>query len=135
MEENKEQEVAIDKSKLTEDEIKLYEEKAKELETKHNVPKVHVCVLIDSESGNFERYPAYIKEPDFMNKLVLMDKAGMLGTYVAAEELRELFQCKGEDESHPYTFSDLSEFERFKLGVVKFCIGIIKISQDKLKKN
>jgi hypothetical protein len=129
------EEIIIDKRKITEDEKQIYEQKAIELAAKYKVAKVHVCVLIKSDSEDFERLVAYVREPDYMSKLALMDKASTLGIRMAAEELRMMFQCTGQDESHPYTCSDLAEFERYKLGVAEFCIGIVQISVDQLKKN
>jgi hypothetical protein len=100
-----------------------------ELATKHNCKKVHVCVQLDEE-GN--EVISYVKEPDYMSKLALMDKAGQIGMHMAGEELRALFQLK--EESDRRTYSDKWEDEKYKLGVAQFCLSIIEIALNQFKK-
>jgi len=118
---------------ITPEEKAQYEAKCIELAAKYGVPKVYPCVLFKHNDPTCERLVAFIKEPNYISKLAAMDKASTMGIHLAAEDLRLVNQIV--EESHPWTCSDLAEFERYKLGVAQFCIGIIDISMNHLKKN
>ena len=126
------QEEKVDKRIITDEEKELYEKKCIELAAQHKCSKVHVFVAIKANDPECERVVAYIKEPDYINKLALIDKAVAMGSRQAAEELRMLYQIT--EESHPLTYGEHSECDRYKLGVAEFCIGLIQISVDVLKK-
>jgi hypothetical protein len=122
-----------DKALIGKDESAKYEAKCVELAEKYNVPKVYVCVQFKIGDEERERIVSYIKEPDYMTKLVAMDKAGTHGMHLAAEELRMVNIL--QEESHPLTYGDSIECEPYKLGVAQFCLDIIKIALNVLKKN
>jgi len=115
---------------LSPEEVSEIEAKVKDLEAKHKT-KVFSCVMLRPVTN--ERVIAYIKEPDFRNKLILMDKASTLGAFQASDELRMLYLIR--EESHPLTYADSSEADTFKLGVVNFCTEMITMATDQLKKN
>ena len=117
---------------LTEQEREEIEKKAIELASKHNVSKVHYYVHVATDRGN-ERIVSYITEPNYMTKIALMDKARMLGPNMAAEELRVMCQLK--EESHPLTYGESSDCDKYKLGVSQKCLGVIDIALDEIKKN
>ena len=116
---------------ITEEERKQYEERCVELATKYNVPKVHVCVQVKDDELN-TRVVSYFKEPNYMTKLGLMDKAGTVGIHMAADELRLICQLK--EESDPLTYSEHFTSDVYKLGLAQYCIGIIELISDKFKK-
>lgn len=116
---------------LTDLEREQYEQKAAELAKECGVPKVYVSVQINRDNGN-ERIVSYIKEPNYMTKLHLMDKATALGSHQAGDEFREMCQIK--EHSHPLTHSDHPEADKYKLGVVQRCLEIITMVLDEFKK-
>jgi hypothetical protein len=115
---------------LSETEIAEYEAKAVELATKHNCAKVYVYIGIKPET--YERIVSYIKEPNYITKLALMDKASQNGVNMAAEELRMI--CQIREESHPLTYGEEYECDPYKLGVVQVCINTIGMVIDAYKK-
>lgn len=117
---------------LTEEETKYYEDKCLELAEKYKVSKVYCCVMIKADETR-ERIYAYFHEPNFLTKLSLIDVANRDGTRIAANQLRELTLLR--DESHPIMVIENSANDRYQLGAAEFCIGIIDISRNELKKN
>lgn len=119
-------------SEITEDELQQYLDKCNELAKTHNVSQVHCCVQVKRDDGSMERIVSYIKEPSYMTKLALMDKAAQVGIMMAGEEFRLLCQLK--DESHRLTYIEHHEADKYKLGVTRFCVDIIELVQDELGK-
>ncbi len=117
---------------LTEQEREEIEKKAIELASKHNVSKVHYYVHVAHDRDN-ERIVAYVTEPNYLTKIALMDKARTIGLNMAADELRLI--CQLREESHPLTYGEHSECDKYKLGVSQMCIGVIDIALDMIKKN
>lgn len=118
---------------LSQEELQQFQEKCDELAKQHNVGQVHCCVQIRREDGSNERIVSYIKEPNYMTKLALMDKAAQLNAVMmASEELRLLCQIK--EESHPLTYSENWQADKYKLGVTKFCAEIIELAQNEYTK-
>lgn len=122
----------LDKSILSDEEIQQFEDKATELGSKYGT-KVHICVLFRFNDPEFGRIVAYIREPEYVNKLMYMDKVAMMGMRVVADEIREKYLIR--EESSIETFGDHQDFDRYKLGVSEKCIDIIQISLNQLKKN
>ena len=119
-------------AELTAEETAAYDKRAAELATSHNDGrKVHPIVQIDS-TNNFARSVCYLKEPNYVTKVRIMDKASTSGVYSAAEELREI--CVIKEESDPITYSEAPESDRFKLGVLDYAIGMISRLQNQFKK-
>ncbi len=123
-------EQGVNKEQLTDEEIKFYAEKAEELAKQHNVSKVHPVVQF--ERVTFARKVCYLKEPNYLTKIRVMDKATSLGVYTAAEELRELSVIK--EESDPITYSESFESDDYKLGIVDYCLSMVQRLQNQFKK-
>ena len=80
-----------------------------------------------------ERIVCYVKEPNFETKIRVMDKAvSSAGLYTAANELREA--CTIKEYSDQRTFSESTKYDKFKMGVVDFCMNMISRSQNQFKK-
>lgn len=116
---------------LSDDEIKQYADKAADLAKKYGVSVVHPVVQIDKENG-FKRAVCYLKEPNYVTKVRLMDKATSVGVYSAGEELREI--CLLKEDSDPITYSDSPESDAYKMGAVDFAISLIRRLQNQFKK-
>lgn len=115
---------------LTDEEIKAYSDKADLLAVGKNVSKVHTVVQIDPDT--LERKVCYLSEPNYVTKLTVMDKALTVGPYIAGEELRQA--CVIKEESDAITYGDSPECDRYKLGVVDYCILMVKRLQNQFKK-
>ncbi len=120
----------IKTTELTEDELKQYETKAAELAKTHNVSKVHPVVQINPDT--LERTVCYIKEPNYMTKVLLMDKAVTLGVFAAGEKMRNI--CIIKEASDPITYGDHANSDEYKMGVVDYCITLIKRLTNQFKK-
>lgn len=116
--------------KLTDEETKFYDDKCSELEKRESVSKVHVVVQMDP--GTFERKACYLTEPNYLTKIRVMDKATTSGVYTAADELREA--CVLKDVSDAITYSEAPESDRYKMGVVDYCLTMITRLQNQFKK-
>lgn len=117
-------------AELTEEELKQYEERAAELAKQYSVSKVHPVVQINPET--LERTVCYLKEPNYMTKLVIMDKAVSLGIFAAGEELRS--SCIIKEASDPITYGDGPLSDEYKMGVVDYCITMNKRLTNQFKK-
>lgn len=117
---------------ISEDEIVQYEAKCKELATKHGVSQVHCCIQLRTDDGSNDRIVSYIKEPNYVTKLALMDKAAVVGPMNAAEDFRNM--CLIREESDRLADSDDERYDQYKLGVAQFCVEIITIAQSVYKK-
>lgn len=112
--------------KLTKEQI---EARADELSTVHSC-KVHALEFIDPETK--EQIIGYIKEPNRVTKLRVLDK-GMISPISAAAELFEAILIR--DESNPRIFSEKPEDDSIYMGAVMECYNTIKVSVNQLKKN
>jgi hypothetical protein len=110
--------------KLTQEEI---EAKASELKEQLKVD-VHPLVF---QTGEGDQVVGYIKEPDRMVKLRVLDK-GMISPVSAAAELFEVIMIK--DASDPRIWGEKPEFDKFYLGAVIACYDLIKLSVNTFKK-
>lgn len=124
-------EVKILPIEITDEERKEYDEKCIELQLKYNCPKVHCSIQINFDSNN-KRVASYFRHPDFDAQLALMSKLREDNMYEIANELRLLYQL--QEESDPLTYGDSFASEPYKLGLAKYCLGIITIVQDSFKK-
>ena len=115
---------------LTPEEEASYDERAAQLAKEFNVSKVHVVVQVNPETG--ARAVCYLKEPNYLTKVRVMDKALELGPYMASEELRELSVIK--EHSDPITYSDHPDSDGYKMGILDYCLGMIKRLQNQFKK-
>ena len=115
---------------LTIAENKAYNEKCEALAKELSVSKVHVVVQIDPDT--LERAVCYLKEPNYLTKIRVMDKATTMGIYTAAEELREVSVIK--EHSDAITYSESSDSDRYKLGIVDYCLGMVTRLQNQFKK-
>jgi hypothetical protein len=118
--------------KLSPEEIEIIEKECERLATEHKCGKVHACVQVYKTKNN-ERVISYIQEPNYPTQLYLLDKAAELGAHQASENMREM--CIIKEASHPLTYIDTVEANKFKVGVVRFCMNLIKVVNDELKKN
>lgn len=117
-------------SQLTEEEKTQYNDTADQLAKTLNVTKVHVFVSIHPETQN--RAVCYLKEPNFVTKIAMMDKASQMGAWMAANELREIITIK--ESSDALTYSESPESDAYKMGVNEYCMGIVNRFQDRFKK-
>lgn len=117
-------------AELSDDELKIYSDKADLLAVSKNVSKVHPVVQIDPDT--LERKVCYLSEPNYVTKLTVMDKALTVGPYIAGEELRQA--CVIKEESDAITYGDSPECDRYKLGVVDYCILMVRRLQNQFKK-
>lgn len=115
---------------LLPEEETYYDARAKALAEQLVVTKVHAVVQI--EPGTRERRVCFLREPNYPTKIRVMDKANMFGPYTAAEELREMSVIK--ESSDAITYSESPESDRYKLGVVDYCLGMITRLQNAFKK-
>lgn len=115
---------------LSQAEHKEYEAIADKLAKELFVSNVHVVVQINPDT--LERKVCYLKEPNYLTKIRVMDKAVTLGIYTAAEELRELSVIR--EASDAITYSESPESDAYKLGCVDYCLGMIKRLQNQFKK-
>lgn len=129
---SQEQTTAIEKlpDELTPEELEHYQTIADQLAKKYNVSKVHPVVQIDKDTK--ERTVCYLKEPNYLTKIRVMDKAATIGVYTAADELREA--CVLKDESDPITYGESSECDRHKLGATDFALTLVARLQQQFKK-
>ncbi len=118
--------------KLSPEEIAFIESECERLAIEHKCGKVHACVQIYKAKGN-ERVISYIQEPNYTTQLYLLDKAAELGAHQASEDMRQM--CLIKEASHQLTYIDTHEASKFKVGVVRFCMNLIKVVNDELKKN
>ena len=117
-------------SELTQKEIEGYEVEAAELAKKYGVSKVHVYVGIDPETD--ERVVGFLKEPNYLQKIVTLDKISTVGLFVAADELRGAITLR--EESDPKTYDESSAYDDYRLGMVGTCIPIVKVIENSFKK-
>lgn len=101
---------------LTEEQRAEMEEKAKALAIQFNVPKVHPLAFYNPDTKTFVE--CYLKEPNYMTKLVILDKVMSHGIHIASEDLRQA--CVITEHSDPITFSDAPQSDPFKLGVLNY---------------
>lgn len=115
---------------LTPAEEKEIDAKCEDLAKKHNCSKVHAVVFIDKDTR--VRTFCFLKEPNFPTKISVMDKMAAVGIYNAAEELREATVLKTESDA--ITYGDNPECDDFKMGVVQFCVKVIRMKENVYKK-
>lgn len=126
----KAEEKKIDRSVLSDEEIAEYNDKAEALAKGHNVSKVHPVVQIEPET--LDRHVCYLKEPNYLTKIRVMDKATTVGVYTAADELREA--CLIREASDSITYGEAPECDRFKMGVTDYALTMVTRLQNQFKK-
>lgn len=109
--------------------IQELEEKAQILSAKYGC-KVHIYATLDPKDG--EVVVGFLKEPNYIQKLMAMDKLASTGIFMAGEEMRESLTLK--EESNPKTYLEGSEYDAFRLGMVSTCVTIIEVSANQFKK-
>jgi hypothetical protein len=114
---------------LTSEEIQAFSDVSEELSKKYHSP-VHPVVFIEPDT--FERTVAYLKEPDYIVKIRIMDKAATVGMYSANDELREM--CMLREESNPITYGEGRESDKYKLGLTDYCIKFMKRAHNQFDK-
>ena len=117
-------------SELTEDEVKFYSDNALAIAKKYGFTDVHPVVQINPDT--LERNVCYLQEPNYLTKLALMDKAVQLGPYMAGEELRQI--CTIKEESDSITYGEGPQCDRYKMGVIDYCLTMVKRLQNQFKK-
>lgn len=108
--------------------IQQAEEKAVELSAQLNA-KVHAIVFKDKETEQY--IVGFIKEPNRMIKLALLDKS-VMGGYSAASEVLESVLLK--EHSDPRIYSERTEDDSIYLGAVAAVYDLIKLSVNQAKK-
>lgn len=118
-------------TKLTEEEIAVYEEKAAAIAQKLNIKRVIPAVFVDANTN--KRYAAYFKEPSYLAKLGALDKSQNIGPFAAGDELMEI--CLLREESDPEIYSENPDYDVMRLGAVNFCVReLVKVSFNQFKK-
>lgn len=120
----------FDQSVLSEEETAEYDQKAEALAKANNVSKVHPIVQIDPET--LSRHVCYLKEPNYLTKIRVMDKATTIGVYTAADELREA--CLIREASDSITYGEAPECDRYKMGVTDYALTMVTRLQNQFKK-
>lgn len=115
---------------LTDEETLKYQAKADELAVKLSVSKVRVVVQIDPDT--FKRHVCYLREPNYLHQVRIMDKAAQLGPFSAADEARSILTIK--EESDAITYGDGPECSKYKLGVVDECLKMVERINNQFKK-
>ena len=111
---------------LTPEEIANYEAKAVEIAKERGVPKVHPVVFIQPDTN--KRIVAYLRQPNFAEKLHAMDTALTAGVYMSANNLMELLLIREHSDALIETDDDA------KMGVVDYCMGLVSRYQNQLQK-
>lgn len=91
--------------------------------------KVNPLVFVEEESG--EQIIGYVKEPNRITKVRILDKA-MSSPMTAGSDLLDIILIK--EESDPRISSENQDFDKYYLGAVMAAMGMIKYSQDTFKK-
>lgn len=115
---------------LSEEEIAAYDERCIEIAKRENVSKVHCCVIVTPVT--FERRACFIREPNFPTKVNVLGKMTEIGYHHGANELREA--CTIKDASDPLTYGESPECDPYKIGVINFCMGLIRAYNNVLDK-
>ncbi len=114
---------------LSADEISAYQLQADQLSAKYGA-KVTPVVFITPVTGN--RVAAYLKEPSYMIKIRIMDKAASTGMYSANDEMREI--CTLKEESDSITYGESPECDEYKLALTDACIKFMRRASDQWNK-
>jgi hypothetical protein len=115
----------IASKKMTDEELQA---RADELSVVHSVK---VIPMAFEEEGNSERIVGFIKEPNRITKLRMMDKS-VMGAFTAAAEILEA--CLIREESDPRIFSEKAEHDKIYMGAVMACYDTVKYSVSTFKK-
>ena len=136
MEENNIQTLPVEPIVLTDElseiEWQQYNDRAKELARKYNVSKVHIYVGIDKKTK--ERIVGYLKEPNYIQKIMAMDKIATVGIFMASDELRQALTLKEPNESDYRTYDDSGLFDEYKLGMAGAATTILEVVKNSFKK-
>jgi len=116
---------------LTEAEREHYTQRADEIAKELNLSKVYPAVFVNPDTN--DRVVCYIKEPNYMMKLVALDKGSSLGLNIAAEELRQ--NCTLTEHSDAITYGDSPACDPYKLGVCNYIVSnLVSSYVDQYKK-
>lgn len=119
-------------SKLSPEELENYNRIAGEIAKREGAIKVHPVVLMDPVT--FERIVAYIKEPNYMTKVAVMNKMSLQGPFIASMDLVEACLLKTDSDPRTYSETETEEVHRAKLGVLNFCSELVKVLKDQYAK-
>lgn len=117
---------------LTPEEESFYKKRCEELCKEHNTINVH-CYVSAQRGADGNRVVGYFKEPSFETKLIILDKANQFTPLLAAHELMQATLIR--EASSVEITSELPTFDAFRIGAVMFCLYIIKVHNNVLKKN
>ena len=117
---------------LTPEEEAFYKQRCEELCKAHNTINVH-CYVSAQRGADGNRVVGYFKEPSFETKLIILDKANQFTPLLAAHELMQSTLIR--EASSVEITSELPTFDPFRIGAVMFCLYIIKVHNNVLKKN
>lgn len=120
-----------DEKKLTPVEVKKQvTDRAAELEKKYDC-KIHPLLFNSQDDGDGEWIIGFMKEPNRLTKIRVLDKT-LTGMMVASAELLEAIILK--EESDPRIMSEAPEYDKYYLGAVMAAQSIIKYSANTFKK-
>lgn len=118
-------------AELTDEEVAGYRAKCAELEVKYRSEKIHPIVMIEKTTK--ERIVCYVKDPEWTVQIKIMDMGITQGLYTSADYLRELITLK--EESDPRTYEKGKANDKYRMGVLDFCLGLAERCQNQIKKN
>jgi hypothetical protein len=110
--------------------IEEIEAKKMDLEKQHGV-EVHPIVFLVEGAEKEDQVVGFIKEPPFLVKLRVMDKA-LISPISSAAELLEISLIKEASDSRIYDESPKND--KIRLGAVMAAYGLIKYQVDVYKK-
>ena len=116
-------------NQLTDEELRIIEEKVLQLETMFKV-KVHPVVFIHPETK--VRKIGYVQEPNYATKVAMMDKSMTVGPYAAGDDLRQM--CLLRDHSDPMFYADVSAADEYKMGCAQVCMDLVSMFRNQFKK-
>lgn len=116
---------------LSEEEVAFYHAQELAFAEKYKTDIVRACVMISKD--DLSRVVCYLKDPEWLTKIKIMDMATQQGMYTAADYLRRL--CTIESESDPRTFNPIKKDEKYKMGAVDYCLQLVERVINQLKKN
>lgn len=103
---------------------------AEELSKEHNT-KVHPLLFVDIEKGEFVK--GYLKEPNLMTKLMILDK-GVMSALSSCAGVLPLYVIESESDSRLYRESSNPADHPHYLGAANYLMNLVQTSQDQMKK-
>lgn len=105
---------------------------AAELTKKHGANVTPILFYDQADENQTDPLKGYLKEPNRLAKLRILDKSSQIGDFSASAEMIDL--CLIKEESDPRIYSEAPENDKFFLGACYRCQQLITMSFDQIKK-